>query len=145
MGFQLYLPSECNTINEFHEGVEFSVRLGTEGAWIPIVLNIRSNFVLESTRITIGNVEGLTIRGYPVTTREIPVNGARGIPYSVQICDFDEQFTSVQFRWLQTSGFNSDPRPKDVWAIDDIRVSYEPQMGDTMELLRDSFDGDVLK
>ena len=70
--------------------------------------------------------------------REISDDGS---PYSVQICNFDEQIKSVQPRWLQTSLFAVNPMVRDVWTLDDVHVSYQHEDGTRMYLLRDSFDG----
>ena len=78
--------------------------------------------------------------------REISDDGTRNPPYSVQICDFDEQIKSVQLRWLQTSLFTVDPMEvRDVWTLDDVHVSYQHGDGIRMELLQDSFDGTEFK
>ena len=75
--------------------------------------------------------------------REISDDGSRDPPYSVQICNFDEQTTSVELRWLQTGYVNDAPVVKDIWSIDEVEVTYEN--GARIELLHDSFDGTELK
>jgi hypothetical protein len=81
-----------------------------------------------------------------VDIHEIPDDGVRGPPYSVQICDFNETETSIQLRWLQTSMFRGNSTfPMDVWIMDHVSVSYERHNGTRMELLKDSFDGMELK
>ena len=147
MNFEIFLPnrSVCNTINEFHEGVEFSIRLGTEATWYPIVFTVQSKTTVTQSTILIGDLDNLVLRGYAVDVREISDDGSRDPPYSVRICDFDEQTKSVQLRWLQTSSFAVNPMVRDVWTLDDVNVSYEHEDGTRMELLQDSFDGIELK
>ena len=143
MDFEIFLPnpSVCNTINEFHEGVEFSIRFGTEATWYPIIFTVQSRTALNRS-IRIGDVNNLVLRGYATDVREISNNGTRDPPYSVEICDFDEQIKSVQLRWLQTSSFAVNlVEVRDVWTLDDVHVSYEHEDGTRMDLLRDSFDG----
>lgn len=143
--FEIYLPDGevCNTINEFNEGVEFSIRLGTEATWFPIVFIVQSKPSLDGSSIVIGNSSNLVIRDYAVEVRRISDNGTRDPPYSMQICGFDEQISSVQLRWLQTSSFDRSLR--DIWSIDNVHVTYERDNGTRMELLQDSFDGIELK
>ena len=141
-GINLPNPSVCNTINEFHEGVEFSIRFGTEATWYPIIFTVQSRTTLDRSTILIGDVNNLVLRGYATDVREISDDGSRDRPYSVQICNFDEQIKSVQLRWLQTSLFTVNPvEVRDVWTLDDVHVSYEHEDGTRMDLLRDSFDG----
>ena len=150
MDFEIFLPDRemWNTIDEFHEGVEFSIRFGTEATWYPIVFTVESRTTLEDSTLLIGDVDNLVLRGYAVDVREISDDGTRDPPYSVQICDFDEQIKSVQLRWLQTSRVIVDlgrVQVLDVWTLDDLHVSYECEDGTRMELLQDSFDGTELK
>ena len=142
--FELSLPNRmiCNTLCGFYEGVEFSVRFGTELTWFPIVLFIESRDLIAPF-IYIGDVDNLFLRGYATDVREISDDGSRDPPYSVQICNFDEQTTSVELRWLQTGYVNDAPVVKDIWSIDEVEVTYEN--GARIELLHDSFDGTELK
>ena len=138
MEFVLIVPSSCNPIDNFQEGVEFSIRFDTGTIWLPIVflVNKLMTSVFPSSPIFIGYPDNLVIRGYTVNVENISLT-----PYSVQICDFDEQITSIQLRWLQTSMF--DGRLKDFWVIDDVNVSYESNY--KIELFRDSFEEAQLK
>ena len=147
MGFEIFLPDPnmCNTINEFHEGVEFSIRFGPEATWYPIIFTVQSRTTVPQSTILIGDLDNLVLRGYEVDVREISGDGSRDPPCSVRICGFDEQIKSVQLRWLQTSGFKVNPVVRDVWTLDDVHVSYEHEDGTRMELLQDSFDGTGLK
>ena len=120
MGFEIFLPDPnmCNTINEFHEGVEFSIRFGPEATWYPIIFTVQSRTTVPQSTILIGDLDNLVLRGYAVDVREISDDGS---PYSVQICNFGEQIKSVQPRWLQTSLFTVIPMElRDVWTLDDV-------------------------
>ncbi len=143
ISFQLFFSSsqKCNTINDFDEGVEFSIRFGGEGTWIPMVFSVNTDTTL-SNNIRIGNHSNLEIRGYSVE-----IQTGTEFNYSTTVCCFDEQ--SIQLRWLQTSSFNNPDmptEPKDTWSIDDVLVRYEPEgnVGGTI-LLEDSFDVEPLK
>ena len=147
MNFEIFLPnrSVCSTINEFHEGVEFSIRFGPEATWYPIIFTVQSITTVPQSTILIGDLDNLVLRRYEVDVREISDDGSRDPPYSVRICGFDEQIKSVQLRWLQTSSFAVNPMVRDVWTLDDVHVIYEHEDGTRMELLQDSFDGIELK
>ena len=137
--FVLIIPSSCDPIDNIQEGVELSIRFDTGTIWLPIVflVNKLKRFLNPSSPVFIGDdPDNLVIRGYTVNVENTSLT-----PYSVQICDFDEQITSIQLRWLQTSDF--DGRSRDFWVIDDVNVSYESNY--RIELLRDSFEEAQLK
>ena len=136
--FVLIIASPCDPIDSFQEGAEFSIRFDTGPRWLPIVflVNKLKRSFYPSSHIFIGDPDNLVIRGYTVNVEDISLT-----PYSVQICDFDEQITSIQLRWLQTSNF--DGESNDFWVIDDVNVSYESNY--RIELLRDSFEEAQLK
>lgn len=142
INFQLLFPQVCNTINEFYEGVELSIRLGAIREWVPIIF-LFLNEDLQNEDIRIGDRDNLEIRGYPVGAKMFSV-GTR-THYSAQVCDFDRQLDSVQLRWLQTSRFDDRNIAKDVWSIDDVQISYEPELGMEISLLEDSFNDNQLK
>lgn len=135
--FAILQSPGCDPIDGFSEGVEFSIRFCTDATWIPIVLTVRERTVfLEG--IAIGDPGDLVIRGYEVAIHEI----SDGTTYSVQICDFDEQVSFIQLRWLQTSRFDGGIL-RDIWIMDDVSVNYERDNETRMELLQDSFDGEL--
>ena len=117
------------------------MRLGVQAAWIPIVFLVQS-LKLQNEEINIGQPGNLTIRGYSVNHAFIPIGDKTR--YSVQICDFGNLTESVQFRWLQTSSFDADGTYRDVWSMDDVLVTYEPEVGPRIELLNDSFNNEEL-
>ena len=142
MRFIFFLPNnnDCNIPDGFNEGVEFSIRFnGT--AWIPIAFFVPANAANRVSSLNIGDPDDLVLRGYAVDVRRVSDDGTVDPPFSVHICDFGEQVTSVQFRWLQSSHLSiSMLIMRDVWIIDDIKVSY-----DRIDLLRDSFSEVELK
>lgn len=93
-------------------------------------------------RIRIGDIDNLTIRGYAVD--QLQISAGNRVLHAFQVCDFNRLLSSIQFRWLQTS-LISGPNPKDIWSMDDVLVTYEPEEGMTVDLLRDSFDEEQLK
>lgn len=120
--------------------------MGAGKVWIPIVfsfLSTRTDIKSEEIRVGERSRGNLEIRGYQVDQEGFSV-GNRS-QYSVQVCGFEEALGSVQFRWLQTDKFNGRNIVKDVWSVDDIVVSYEPEEGVKIILLEDSFNEDQLK
>ena len=115
-----------------------------ERVWIPILYTFVSEEIInEEKRVGEFSGDELKIRGYVVEQQRFTV-GSR-TRYSVQICDFNDGLDSVQFRWLHTSRFDDRDLFKDVWSLDDILVTYEPEEGVETILLEDSFNGDQLK
>ncbi len=134
------MSGPCDTVDEFDEGVEFSVRLGGGGTWIPVVFIV--NNMTPRMSISIGDPADLEIRGYSVEVQQIQTG--MEFQYSTTVCGFDEQ--SIQLRWLQTSLFDNRRIFKDVWSIDNVLVRYEPE-GNVggINLLEDFFDVEQLK
>lgn len=126
--------------------MELAIRLGTEKVWVPIVFSFLSSSTNDKNEdLNVGERSGssLEIRGYEVDQESFSVgNRSR---YSVQVCGFEEALDSIQFRWLQTDKFNDRNIVKDIWSIDDVMVSYEPEEGVRIILLEDFFDEDQLK
>lgn len=144
VSFQLiFLTNSCaNSINDFNEGVEFSIRLNTIGDWIPLDLVYRqiSN---PNNEIYIGERDNLTLRGYQVDVEQIMKNATLVI-INISVCDFPTSLEFVQFRWLQTSrlkGKNVNMDSRDVWSLDDVHICYEDVEGEGTVLLDDTFDG----
>ena len=135
----------CDSIDRFDEGVEFSIRMNSEGLWIPITLAIRSDKIGNHASILIGsrendeNVEDVVIREYHV---EPDLSSPGSIyEYSVQVCDFTRTINSIQFRWLQTS---SKHKLKDIWTLEAVNISYH-DISSNILLLLDQFDESELK
>ena len=137
--------SNCDTVTNFNEGVEFAVRFNDNETWIPLAVIFRDHD--DSNGITLGNLSNLVIREYPVNSQnQILVN--QSVPVmniSLVLCDFEREPESVQFRWLQTSRFAASNRIRDVWGLDDLQISYVQESGEEALLLSDSFDSDQLK
>ena len=65
---------------------------------------------------------------------------------SLELCNFEDDFETIQFRWLQTSRFRGDlVHPKDVWSLDNVNISFIDSRGEETILLEDSFNSDQLK
>lgn len=110
------------------------------------------SFIYRNTRLSpddniyIGERDNLTIRGYQVQVDDRGNDTTTmSVNVSVQVCDFDAVPESIQFRWLQTARISGDDRPRDVWRLDDVLISYEDVETGTIILLNDSFDGMELK
>ena len=135
----------CDGIDFLDEGVDFSLRLGSEGDWIPI------NFLLRfgGNGVYRNSLSGISLNtpSSPWSVREYLsdlefVTSGSNYQYSVKICDFD---FPMEFRWLQTSSFETSSNSvKDMWSLDDVDITYQ---ADNMSvcLLHDSFDGPQLK
>lgn len=143
MSFQLiFLTNSCtNSINEFNEGVEFSIRLNTIGDWIPLDLVYRRISKNPNDEIYIGERDNLTLRGYQVDVEQIMKNATS---VNISVCNFPTSLEFVQFRWLQTTrlkGKNVNRDSRDVWSLDDVHIWYEDEEGEGTVLLDDTFDG----
>ena len=146
LSFQFPPGSECNEINGFNEGVELSFRSSTGSVWVPLSFYYRSGSN-DASRATIplGEVgESLNIRGYLV--EDIEQINDTNTNFTVDICHFaEEEVSKVQFRWLQTSQLTAGSRPKDVWSLDNLTISYITSNGERVTLLHDPFDNEQLK
>ena len=130
----------CSEIDEFSEGVEFSLRLLSEPEeWIPIrfTYNTMSN---RNKEIDIGAPgEDFRLRGYKVEQSMVSYGWNK---FEIQICNFSLS-DSIQFRWLQTSIF----RPggiSDVWFMDNITINLV-QPSSRKNLLMEEFNSEKLK
>ena len=126
----------CNTINKYDEGVEFSARLlSMPEEWIPIT------YVYRSYAINIS--DGGDIRGYKVNkVRPGGNNSTEDI--MVDICNFNIS-DSIQFRWLQTSTINDNDILRDVWILDNLEISINTSDHGNVQLFKETFDGEILK
>ena len=132
--------SNCNTINQYDEGIEFSVRLlSLPEEWIPITYVFRR--VDRNGAINISDGGG--IRGYRVN--EARQNGSNSTAkIMVDICNFNSS-DSIQFRWLQTSTIQNDEIIKDVWILDNLEISITTSEHGNVQLFNEAFDGVTLK
>ncbi len=132
----------CDTVTNFNEGVEFALRLDNDEVWIPLAVIFRVTG--ESNGITLGNLSNLVIRDYPVD----PQNQNESVPIfnvSLRLCDFERESNFIQFRWLQTSRFGRATKFRDLWGLDDVRISYVQESGEEDVILSESFDSEQLK
>lgn len=136
-----------DTLNNFCEGIEFSLQMNSRGDWIPLSFIYRNTSRLPpDDNIYIGERDDLTIRGYQVQVDDRGNDAmTMSVKVSVQVCDFDAAPESIQFRWLQTARISGNGKPRDVWRLDDVLISYEDVETETIILLNDSFDGIELK
>ena len=130
-----------NTINEFNEGVEFSLRLSSmPDEWIPLKFIYFRNGS-NSSEIFIGDINNFILRGYEVKY----VDADSIVEITICLCGFNIT-DSVQFRWLQTSRFTkSDFIPRDLWILDDIIINFVTETQEEINLLNESFDSLELK
>ena len=131
---------DCNTINSYDEGVEFSARLlSMPEEWIPITYVFRSNDRNNAINIS----DGGGIRGYEVN--EVLQGGNNSTEdIKVDICNFNIS-DSIQFRWLQTSSIASNDFLRDVWILDNLEISINTCEHGTVQLLKETFDEGILK
>ena len=130
-----------NTINEFNEGVEFSLSLSSmPDEWIPLKFIYFRNGP-NSSEIFIGDINNFILRGYEVKD----VDASNMVEVSICLCGFNIS-DSVQFRWLQTSRFTkSNLIPRDLWILDDIIINFVTEELEEINLLKESFDSLELK
>ena len=126
----------CNTINEFNEGVEFSIRLSSmPDEWIPI------NFIYfkdknNNSEILIGDFNNFYLRGYAIPSNRIYENPTMSVVS--KICNVTDD-DLIQFRWLQTSRIKNENKAKDIWILDDIKIDVISEYGN-LSLINQSFD-----
>ena len=132
MSFQLNLV--CNPLENINDGIEFSLRLGAGRDWIPEALFFQGDHNLNSRapgKIINGT---LVIRGFQV--EEVTLEQNFPYHYTLRVCGTTD---TVQLRWLQTVFINDD-KPRDVWSLDDIVISYQNGEGMGSILFEESFD-----
>ena len=96
------LTGECNRIDEFREGVEFSLQLLSKPEeWIPIRYLYYNNIDDSTLQSIIIGEPGhkFRLRGYNKVEQSNSSNGLN--KFEIQICNFSLS-DSLQFRWLQT-------------------------------------------
>ena len=136
--FQLVYPTDMDKIDQFDEGVEFSLQFGSERGWIPITFVILSYKRGRSDFIPIGTYNtgesSVLIRGYSSELKEISPN--ENAQHSVTVCDFEDSEYSVQFRWLQTCRCIQ-MGARDAWNLENVLITYQDRENGTFVL----FDG----
>ena len=133
MSFQLALrrPNCFDRIDHFEEGVEFSVRTSLlPHDWIPL------NFFY--TRFLQTPTPSMHRRGYLVPTVFITEESEEDI--TINVCNISTDDISLQFRWLQTSTLLIDI-PRDIWLLDNIKISIIDSVQGNKTLLEENFDG----
>ena len=138
---------DCNTINEFNKGVEFSVRLlSTPEEWIPLRF-IYHRDSKNHSEIYIGEKNNFHLRGYAVQTLQIDtgLHQASIMNVTIEVCHFNAS-DSMQFRWLQTSYFviNTE-KQKDIWILDYIGIDAVTSNFSRMIMLNESFENDEIE
>ena len=127
---------ECNTINEFNEGIEFSIHLSSmPDEWIPINFIYFKNGT-NSSQILIGDFNNFHLRGYAIPSNRTYENHTMSVVS--KICNVTDD-DLIQFRWLQTSQSKIDKEAKDIWILDDIKIDVISEDG-KLSLINESFD-----
>ena len=128
--FQLFVANfnedMLDAIENFDEGVEFSVRSTEDNQWIP--LRFFTNTSKKQLRsINIGPYDNisdvLSLRGYDVSVTNVPDKA-----FEVRECVcYSSPLNQVQFRWLQTTEHRAnnegDLVPRDTWYIDNVEIA----------------------
>ena len=130
---------DCNSVDDFNEGVEFSARLLSKpNEWIPL-----KYIYYRGDRRTdeIIRMDESFIRGYMVEQTSLSEDNS-SINATIDICNFNIS-DFIQFRWLQTSYVNSGVR--DVWILDNIKISIVTSEHGNIVLLSETFDLRMLK
>lgn len=147
VNFQLAFLStgNCDPPSSADKGVELAVGNGEgDGHWVPVAY-----YYLNKSRrsqIEIGTFndpfDSVGIRGYSVPATKLELSTFM----SLNICDptlLDQR--QVQFRWLETSRHSTNQVPPvDVWILDNVSIKYI-NGDDTLRLLQDAFDSQILK
>ena len=113
----------CDEIDSFSEGVEFSVKRNG-GDWIPLMfiapqVNATQPYITLSRSTENGN-GSFVLRGYIIP---YVIQSENATNYSVSLCrDQNQIFTDkLQFRWLQTS-YQRTQSVRDVVMLENIIV-----------------------
>jgi len=122
----------CNAVDQFSEGVEFSLRLLSHPEeWTPISFIYHENTILPSITDIGGPGEHFRLRGYKVEQK-----------INLQICNFSLS-DSIQFRWLQTT-VHRPGEIADVWYMDNVSILLMEPSSKSI-LLEDDFNEDYLE
>ncbi len=138
MSFQLVLRRlTCfDEIDQFEEGVEFSIRTSLlPHDWIPLKFFFNDRFLPTPT-------PSMQRRGYLVPTVFITEESEEDI--IINVCNISTDNISLQFRWLQTSTLLANA-PIDIWLLDNIKISVIDSVQENLTLLEENFDGNTLK
>ena len=131
---------DCNSVDEFNEGVEFSARLLSKpNEWIPLkYIYYRGD---EDTRTDEIHMDESNIRGYMVEQTRLSEDNS-STNATIDICNFNVS-DFIQFRWLQTSSVDSGLQ--DVWILDNIKISIATSEHGNITILSETFDLRMLK
>ena len=148
LSFSLFFSriSPCETIEGFAEWIEFSILLSSiPKEWIPLILVYHN-----TTNSNIEELDNFTLRGFTLENRLRPVVVSNSLKetISLKLCGKPISNPSIhdhfQFRWLQTSKFSKGSTPKDLWSLDDVKISFVNSSGSTV-LLEESFENNTLE
>ncbi len=138
VSFQLALrrPNCFDEIDQFEEGVEFSIRTSLlPHDWIPLKFFFNDRFLPTPT-------PSMQRRGYLVPTVFITEESEEDI--IINVCNISTDNISLQFRWLQTSTLLVNA-PIDIWLLDNIKISVIDSVQENLTLLEENFDGNTLE
>ena len=123
----------CNGIEQPREAIEFSIRSGGEGRWIPLMLSYNEDGVASNSSTEI-------VRGY-----EVPIQFGQDTTFGVIICGDALLTNEVQFRWMGTADVETDRLfISDMWALAQVDA-YLVTLNGLFILLQDHFGGKILK
>ena len=142
----ILLGPECDSVEDFSEGVELSFRTisedGTISEWIPLMyfassLELNQPHVwLIPSKLT-GNSGQFILRGYHVAYT-IQSQDNYNYHYNISMCGGDILQRPLQFRWLQTS-YQLDYIVRDIVLLDNVTVRLKNSTHYAV-LLEDCFD-----
>ena len=155
MSFSIFFPGQatdedCDGLDNFDEGVEFSFRLSSaQMEWIPV------SFIFPTTnsgnnRITIGTFGNLSLREYSLEMdQEVLLRRNHALEFSYTLCVPKLSqfigFDYIQFRWLETTQFTYlNNSSKDVWSLDNVKIDFVNPKGLTCLLLDETFESSSL-
>ena len=145
--------SMCDEIDDFSEGVEFSMKTlsaNSMGEWIPLsfissVSNVKNQSLIKlPNEETIRNTSGtFKLRGYDVPYM---IESQNNKTYNVSICGsvISGNNLKVQFRWLHTAYHEQiDTDITDIVTLDNIKIVAQ-NCTDSVTLFKDDFDNQTI-
>ena len=133
MSFSLYFPTsqECDPLEHLDEGVELAFRLSSAlMEWIPVVFIYPSvTSTGPSDPASIGTLGNLCLHGYDLEMDQaflLERNHQQDFNYTLCAPQLSQLYVPdyIQFRWLQTSLFQNNNNPKDVWSLGNIKIDF---------------------
>ena len=129
-----YCNGHLNNDNSVGDDMEVSIRfLSNPSEWVPLAVIKINNQTLSPTR------HGYVI---PYIFELHAINKPTSFG-NVTICNFPFN-DSFQLHWLVTSHVIMVP-PRDVWSLDDIKITINNEVNNNTTLLEDAFDMGHLK